>query len=68
MRRNRKRNVHAKVVPRSVAGVFLLMVGLVLLYWMMDSKCDVDGQEIRKYEQKLHALEAAYAREETRWN
>ena len=34
MRRNRKRNVHAKVVPRSVAGVFLLMIGLVLLYWM----------------------------------
>ncbi len=68
MRRNRKRNVHAKVVPRSVAGVFLLMVGLVLVYWMMDSKCDVDGQEIRKYEQKLQALEAEYAREETRWN
>lgn len=68
MRRNRKRNVHAKVVPRSVAGVFLLMVGLVLLYWMMDSKCDVDGQEIRKYEQKLQALEAEYVREEARWN
>ncbi|MBP7637758.1 MAG: hypothetical protein KBA18_07765 [Kiritimatiellae bacterium] len=68
MRRNRKKQVHAKVVPSSVAGIFMLMIGLALLYWVMDSKCDVDGQEIRKYEQKLQSIEAEYAREEARWN
>ncbi len=68
MRRNRKKQMHAKVVPHSVAGIFLLVIGLVLLYWMMDSKCAVNGQEIRKYEQKLQSIEAEYAREEARWN
>ena len=34
----------------------------------MDSKCYVDGQEIRKYEHKLQSIEAEYAREEARWN
>jgi len=68
MRGNRKKQVHAKVVPSSVAGIFMLMIGLALLYWVMDSKCDVDGQEIRKYEQKLQSIEAEYAREEARWN
>lgn len=68
MRRNRKRQVYAKVLPRSVAGLIVLMVTLVLVYWVMDSKCAQLGQEIRKCEQKIQTLDAEYAREESRWS
>lgn len=68
MRRNRKRQVYAKVLPRSVAGLIVLMVTLVLVYWVMDSKCAQLGQEIRKCEQKIQTLNAEYAREESRWS
>ena len=68
MRRNRKRQVYTKVLPRSVAGLIVLMVTLVLVYWVMDSECAQLGQEIRKCEQKIQMLDAEYAREESRWS
>lgn len=68
MRRNRKRQVHAKVLPPSVAGMIVLIVSMVLSYWFMDSKCAQLGQEIRKHEQKYAALEDERVREEARWS
>ena len=68
MRRNRKRQVHAKVLPPSVAGMIVLIVSMVLSYWFMDSKCAQLGQEIRKHEQKFAALEDERVREEARWS
>lgn len=68
MRRNRKRQVHAKVLPPTVAGMIVLIVSLVLSYWFMDSKCAQLGQEIRKHEQKFAALEDERVREEARWS
>jgi hypothetical protein len=69
MRRNRKRQVRGvKVLPPSVAGMIVLLVSLVLSYWFMDSKCAQLGQEIRKHEQKLAALEDERVREEARWS
>lgn len=68
MRRNRKKQVHAKVLPPAVAGIIVLSASLVLIYWGMESKCAELGQEIRQYEQKITALEDERIREETRWN
>ena len=68
MRRNRKRQVHVKVLPPSVAGVIVLVVSMVLSYWFMDSKCAQLGQEIRKKEQELALLADECVREEARWN
>lgn len=68
MRRNHKRQVRAKVLPPSVAGIMVLSVSMVLCYWFMDSKCGQLGQEIRKHEQKFSALENERVREEARWN
>jgi len=68
MRRNRKRQVHAKVLPPSMAGMIVLIVSMVLSYWFMDSKCAQLGQEIRKHEQKYAALEDERVREEARWS
>ncbi len=68
MRRNRKRQVRVKVLPPSVAGMIVLVVSLILSYWFMDSKCAQLGQEIRKHEQKLAALEDERVREEARWS
>lgn len=68
MRRNRKRQVHAKVLPPSVAGIAVLIVSMVLCYWFMDAKCAQLGQEIRKHEQKVASLEDERVREEARWS
>lgn len=68
MRKNRKKRVHAKVLPPSVAGIIVLVVSLVLVYWFVDAKCGQLGQEIRKHEQQLSALEDERVREEARWS
>ena len=68
MRRNRKRQVQAKVLPPSVVGMIVLIVSLVLCYWFMDAKCAQLGQEIRKHEQKIAQLEDERVREEARWS
>ncbi len=68
MRRNRKRKLYARVLPRWAAGIIVLLVTLVLGYWFMDSKSAMLGQEIRKHEQKYAALEDERVREEARWN
>lgn len=68
MRRNRKRRVNTKVLPPSVAGIAVMIVSLVLVYWFMDAKCAQLGQEIRKHEQGLASLEDERVREEARWN
>ena len=67
MRKNRKRQVHVKVLPPAVAGLIVLCASLVLIYWGMESKCAELGQEIRQYEQNITTLEDERIREETRW-
>jgi hypothetical protein len=56
------------VLPRAVTGVILLIMGLMVAYWWMDSGCAQLGQEIRRCEQKSAALEDERVREEARWN
>ena len=68
MRRNRKRQAHARVLPRSAAGIIVLFVSVILSYWFMDSKCAQLGQEIRKHEHKYAQLDDERVREEARWN
>jgi len=68
MRRNRKRQVHAKVLPSTTwAGMIVLVVTLALVYWALDSKCAQLGQEIRKGDLRFAALEDERVREEAKW-
>jgi hypothetical protein len=68
MRKNRKRQLHARVLPHWAASIIVLVVTLVLGYWFMDSKCAMLGQEIRKHERRFSTLEDERLREEARWN
>ena len=44
------------------------IVTVALVYWFVDSKCALLGQEIRKHEQKYAALENERVREAARWD
>ena len=68
MRRNRKRQVRAHFLPRTAVGVIVSMVTVALIYWFVDSKCTLLGQEIRKHEQKYVALDNERVREAARWD
>ena len=68
MRRNRKRQVKTQFLPRTAVGVIVTVVTVALVYWFMDSKCTLLGQEIRKHEQKYAALENERVREMARWD
>lgn len=68
MRRNRKRQVRTQFLPRTAVGVIVTIVTVALVYWFVDSKCALLGQEIRKHEQKYSALENERVREAARWD
>lgn len=68
MRRNRKRQVRAHFLPRTAVGVIVSVVTVALIYWFVDSKCALLGQEIRKHEQKYVALDNERVREAARWD
>ena len=68
MRRNRKRQVRLQFLPRTAVGVIVTIVTVALVYWFVDSKCSLLGQEIRKHEQKYAALENERVREAARWD
>lgn len=68
MRRNRKRQVRTHFLPRTAVGVIVSVVTVALIYWFVDSKCSLLGQEIRKHEQKYAALENERVREAARWD
>jgi hypothetical protein len=46
----------------------MTVVTVALIYWFVDSKCSLLGQEIRKHEQKYAALENERVREAARWD
>lgn len=68
MRRNRKRRLHSRLMPPSVAGVIVLLATLAVAYLVMDHKCSQYGQQIKQFEQRYAALENEQIREESRWN
>jgi hypothetical protein len=68
MRRNRKRRLHSRLMPPSVAGVIVLLATLAVAYLVMDHKCSQYGQQIKQFEQRYASLENEQIREEARWN
>lgn len=67
MRKNHKRRVKTSVFPRSVTGLIIVAVGLMLAYWGLDSKCAQLGDELRKSEAQLQKLNDEFQRENARW-
>jgi hypothetical protein len=68
MRRNRKRRLHSRLMPPSVAGAIVLLATLAVAYLIMDHKCSQYGQQIKQFEQRYAALENEQIREDSRWN
>ena len=68
MKKNRKRQAHARVLPTSFAGLIALCVTLTLIYWAVDSKFNQLGQEVQKSERDLSANTDECMREEAKWN
>ena len=67
MRINRKRQVHAKVLPMPVASLIVLSVTIALVYCWTASKYNELGREVQKYEQELAKATDSCIREDARW-
>lgn len=68
MRRNRKRQVKVHFLPPTAVGVIVSIVTVALVYWFVDSKCALLGQEIRRHETTYVARENERVREAARWD
>jgi hypothetical protein len=66
-RKNRKRRLHANVVPVPFIGLMMLAGGMVLGYLWIDTLCGALGQQIRKLETRYEALDGECRREFDRW-
>lgn len=68
MRRNRKHQVHGKIISIPVVGLFVLVVFVLFGYLAMDNRCGARGQLIRDLERRYASLEDERIREEAKWN
>ncbi|MDD5706772.1 MAG: hypothetical protein PHR35_12690 [Kiritimatiellae bacterium] len=67
LRKNRKRRLHANVVPVPFIGAAVLIVSMAVAYVWIDTLCGTLGQQIRKLESKYEALDGECRREQDRW-
>ncbi len=68
MRRNRRRQVRMRFVPRIFVVAAMMAIGYAVIYVVADSKCKRLGQEIGRYERKHSALENERIHEAAKWD
>ena len=68
MKKNRRKRVQVKFVPRLAVGCVALAATFTVMYLCLDSKCTQLGQEIRKSEQRFASLENERLLELAKWN
>ncbi len=66
-KKNRKRRMHAAVLPAPFIGLAGLAVSLLIGYLWLDNMCGALGQQIRKLEEQYESLEGECRRERDRW-
>ena len=68
MRRNRKHQVHGRLVSVPIVGLVVLSLILLFTYLGLDNRCHARSQLIRDLEKRLASLEEERLREEAKWN
>jgi len=68
MRRNRKHQVHGRILSVPVIGLFVLVLFVLFGYLAVDNRCNARGQLIRDLEKRYASLEDERIREEAKWN
>lgn len=70
MRRNRKVKKNSVLTSGTVGIASLIVSALIMamIYYMLDSRCDLINRDILKAEKRLSALESECVREAARWD
>ncbi|NLL82938.1 MAG: hypothetical protein GX230_01685 [Lentisphaerae bacterium] len=68
MRKNRKHQVHGRLVSVPIVGLAVTALILFCGYMGIDNRCHSCGQLIRDLEKRLDSLEEERLREEAKWN
>ncbi len=67
MKRNRKRRVHANMMPRRWVSVLVLLAAFGIGYVLLDSMCRTLSEKIRKLEAEQEEIAFKVRREQNRW-
>ena len=67
MKRNRKKRVHASLMPTRWVSVLLLVVGFSIAYVLLDSTCGSLSERIRALEAEQEDIAFKLRREQNRW-
>ena len=68
MKRNRKKRVHASLMPTRWVSVLLLVVGFSIAYVLLDSTCGTLSERIRALEAEQEDIAFMLRREQNRWS
>lgn len=68
MRRNRKHQVHGRIISVPIVGLFVMVVFVLFGYLAVDNRCNARRQLIRDLERRYASLEEERIREEAKWN
>ena len=67
MKRNRKKRVHASLMPTRWVSVLLLVAGFAIAYVLLDSTCGSLSDRIRALEAEQEDIAFKLRREQNRW-
>lgn len=67
MKHNRKRRVHARMMPKRWVTVLVLVAFFCLGYVLLDSMCGTLSDKIRQLETDHEDIQFKYRREQNRW-
>ena len=68
MKRNRKRRVHASMMPKRWVSVPMLLAGFAISDVLLDSMCGTLSDRIRALETEKEDLTFKFRREQNRWS
>ncbi len=68
MKRNRKKRMHASLVPKRWVSVLMLMAGFAIAYVLLDSMCGTLSERIRALEAEQEDIAFMLRREQNRWS
>ncbi len=67
-RRNRRKKQYGRLIPVNLIGLVVVAIGGLMVYLVLEHKCEQYGQWIRDSEQELATLSEQCRREEANWN
>lgn len=64
---NRDRSKPGSVVPKLIAGVFVLGLLMGVVYWKLDSNCKALDRDLTKLQEEYARLDIIHKHEDRRW-